>query len=318
MHKEKEKVSIISTVYNGEKYIEYFLDSIINQTYNNIELIIINDGSNDKTEYILKKYIDKFKNRGYAYRLFEEENKGLAGAVNFGLKKFTGDYLKWIDADDMLDATCIEKQVQCLKKNNNADFVICDSEYIKYEDFSHIKDFGRKVKNGVDDYFLDILQGKHNYSLGSGTILIKTISLKKVIPDLDIYESRYGQNYQLMLPITYFCKWVYLREPLFKRVIRKDSLSQKQMDYNEIVYKWNEFKKINYFTLEKMNIENVSYYKKIVDLRVWKELFYIYYSYNKPKQLNKVYFNLIKSKNFDFSMFKKFIKTNIKRLYHNG
>jgi glycosyltransferase involved in cell wall biosynthesis len=99
------KVSVITPVFNGEKYIAETIQSILNQTYKNIELIVVNDGSTDKSEEI----IHSFKDERIVY--FKRENKGQAAASNFGLSKATGDYIKFFDADDIMNAEHIEFQL---------------------------------------------------------------------------------------------------------------------------------------------------------------------------------------------------------------
>ena len=95
-----EKVSIVTPCYNGEKYLERFLKSILNQSYGNIELIFINDGSTDQTEEIIKKYKEEFDLHNIELTYLFQENAGQAAALNNGLKYVQGDYLLCMDSDD--------------------------------------------------------------------------------------------------------------------------------------------------------------------------------------------------------------------------
>ncbi len=104
------KVSIIIPVYNVEKYLERCVDSALNQTYKNLEIILVNDGSTDNSLEICKKY--ETENR---VKIFSEENRGLPVARNLGVKKSSGDYIIFLDSDDWLDDNLIEKLV----KNNS-------------------------------------------------------------------------------------------------------------------------------------------------------------------------------------------------------
>lgn len=97
-------VSVIIPVYNSEKYIVQAIESVINQTYKNLEIIVINDGSTDNSFEILQKYKTKV-------RLYSQENKGASSARNIGLESAKGDYIQFLDADDMLDAGKIESQI---------------------------------------------------------------------------------------------------------------------------------------------------------------------------------------------------------------
>ena len=95
---KNDKISIIVPVYNTEKYIKKCIDSILNQTYNNIELIIINDGSTDNSENIIKKIIKNKSNVKYK----KIKNSGVAHARNVGLDLVTGKYVGFIDSDDYI------------------------------------------------------------------------------------------------------------------------------------------------------------------------------------------------------------------------
>lgn len=90
---ENPLVSIITPCYNGEKYLAKFLDSILAQTYNNLEFIFINDGSVDNTEAIFDSYKNKFEKRQIKYRYIKQVNQGQAAAVNAGLKIASGKYI---------------------------------------------------------------------------------------------------------------------------------------------------------------------------------------------------------------------------------
>jgi len=120
-----KKVSIIIPVYNSEKYIKECLDSIINQTYKNLEIIIVNDVSTDNSINIIKQFKDKrikIVNLNY--------NSGVAIARNRGIEEATGDYICFIDSDDYWDLTKIEKQVNFIEKNNYS-FIYSDYAYLK-------------------------------------------------------------------------------------------------------------------------------------------------------------------------------------------
>lgn len=111
-----KKVSIIIPVYNSEKYISKCLDSILNQTYKNIEILVINDGSKDNSIDILRDY-EKKDDR---IVVIDKENEGVAKTRNQGIKKATGDYIMFIDNDDFID----EDYVETYLKNTDYDIVI--------------------------------------------------------------------------------------------------------------------------------------------------------------------------------------------------
>lgn len=118
-NKKDPKVTILIPVYNGANYIKYAIDSAINQTYKNIEILVINDGSTDNgaTEKIVKSFADKVK---YVYKV----NGGVASALNFGIKMATGEYISWLSHDDIYMPNKIEKEIRELEKIENRNTII--------------------------------------------------------------------------------------------------------------------------------------------------------------------------------------------------
>ena len=113
-------ISVIVPVYNVENYLEQCLNSILNQTFSNIEIICVNDGSKDSSRKILEEY----KKRDYRIKIVDKENRGLSSARNAGLKYAQGEFISFIDSDDWIDKTMLEK----LYKNItglNTDIAIC-------------------------------------------------------------------------------------------------------------------------------------------------------------------------------------------------
>ena len=116
----KELVSIIVPIYNVEKYLEKCIKSLINQTYRNLEIILINDGSTDESCKICKRY----KNQDNRILFINKKNGGSASAKNIGLKIAKGDYIAFVDSDDFIELDMIEYMVNTIKKYNS-DIVQC-------------------------------------------------------------------------------------------------------------------------------------------------------------------------------------------------
>ena len=116
------KVSVIVPVYNGEKYIEKCLHSLINQTLKDIEIIVIDDGSKDNTNKILQKYKEKIK-------IIKQKNLGVATARNKGLEIAIGEYIYFVDSDDWIEKDTLEK-LYSKAIDNNYDCVMCNFWYI--------------------------------------------------------------------------------------------------------------------------------------------------------------------------------------------
>ena len=121
------KVSVILPVYQGEKTVKMAVKSIIKQTYKNIELIIINDGSTDGTEQIILKMMEKYSQIRY---IKNEENRGVYFSRNIGIKESTGDFITMQDADDISDNYRIEKSVQHIIQGG-FEFILANGQYIR-------------------------------------------------------------------------------------------------------------------------------------------------------------------------------------------
>ena len=119
--KEKPLVSILSPCYNVAKYFQQCLDSIINQTYNNLQIVLIDDGSKDDTWRILQDY----SSRDSRIEIYHQENHGVAYTRNKLLEKIKGDYFLFVDSDDWIELDMVEAMLQ-LAIENDADIVNCD------------------------------------------------------------------------------------------------------------------------------------------------------------------------------------------------
>ena len=131
-------VSIVIPVYNGSNYMREAIDSALSQTYKNIEIIVINDGSNDggATDEIARSYGDKI-------RYFSKQNGGDSSALNLGIEKMSGDYFSWLSHDDVYEIDKVEKQVLAL--NNYT----LDGRTLVYCRASIINEFSQQVNGQI-------------------------------------------------------------------------------------------------------------------------------------------------------------------------
>lgn len=120
MKKQSLKISVIIPCYNQSEFLEETLKSVINQKYKNWECILINDGSTDKTIEI----INKWEGKEPRIKSYSKKNGGLSSARNYGLKYTTGDFIQFLDSDDVLDENKLSKSIQEFKKNKDAKIVI--------------------------------------------------------------------------------------------------------------------------------------------------------------------------------------------------
>ena len=126
-----ELISIIVPIYNVENYLRMCLDSIQNQTYQNFECLLINDGSPDNSADICREYVAK----DARFRYFEKENGGLSSARNFGIERSTGTYITFVDSDDWLENDALQLLYDALKKEH-ADISI--GRYNSYDETRYL------------------------------------------------------------------------------------------------------------------------------------------------------------------------------------
>ena len=149
------RLSIIIPVYNGSNYVREAIDSALAQTYKNIEILVVNDGSTDEgaTRDICLSYGDKIT-------YYEKENGGVSTALNLGIEKMTGDYFSWLSHDDLYYPDKIEKQMKELEKY--------DENTILYSNVDLIDLNGKKFDTIMYDH--EMLTKKPDYALLRGSI----------------------------------------------------------------------------------------------------------------------------------------------------
>ncbi len=190
------KVSIIIPVYNAEKTIEKCLESIINQKYENLEIILVNDGSTDNSKEILEQY----KEKDSRIILINKENTGVSDTRNIGIEKATGDYIMFVDADDTVEKNILkrnlsiidEKKIDVLKYNyhivNSKKGIIKNQEnYNKYAD---------KIlsENDIEAFIDDLLESKFNG-------YVWTLIIKKSIIQNVRFNTQIGMKEDLLFYI---------------------------------------------------------------------------------------------------------------------
>lgn len=154
---KKPLISVIIPVYNVQDYLERCLNSVINQTYKNIEIILVNDGSKDNSQSICENYLKKYKN----IRIINQENKGLSAARNIGVECSMGEYIVFIDSDDYVDTNYVEYLYKLLV-DNEAD-ISAISPIIVYDNAVNkeaIYDKRTMVYEDMEKCLSDVLYGK--------------------------------------------------------------------------------------------------------------------------------------------------------------
>ena len=274
MQNSRPVVSIITTCYNSESYLPRYLDSILSQSYKNIQQIIINDGSFDNTEKIIYDYIPKFKSAGMEITYYKQENKGLGAAVNAGLKLVEGEYFCWCDSDNfyspgyIVDENDILTPIGLMDGNNTAD-------------------------KSNENMFLSCI---YTTDFHFGCAMVRTADFDKVVKGRKIFPSRYGHNWQLLLPMFYHYKSGYVDKPMFYFVARSDSLSNKveHENYQKKIDMYEGHYDIIEKTLLYMNIPDLEKYLKKVRAKYYYLELSVLFSAKDKKQFKRIYKSLKK------------------------
>ena len=222
----KPLVSIITPAYNVSRYLKSFFDSVLRQDYTNYELIFINDGSTDDTEMIALQYKKVFEQKGHRFVYLFKENGGQAAALNTGFPYMKGKYFIWPDSDDILCFNNLSVKVDFMEANPSIDLGIAWA--------NHVDESGRnlgvlkRVPSGDDNLFRDLLVS-NNVQFCPGIYILRTSTFKECYPELQIDESRAGQNYQLLLPIAYKYNYGYINQVLYKYILHPNSHSNSKL-----------------------------------------------------------------------------------------
>ena len=222
-YESKALISIIVPIYNVEKYLRQCLDSVLNQTYQNFECLLINDGSPDNSAGICKEYVDK----DARFHYFEKENGGLASARNFGIKYSKGKYITFIDSDDWVESDYLEVLHSKIKEYNT-DFVI--SSYKKFdmdEDcfYLHIWDQDYYERIWTSQELLSQLPNLENYD-GSYTVSWGKLFKRSIFDEILFNEQRkFGEDFEcsfkLYLSMT---SCLYIHKALYNYRLHSESM----------------------------------------------------------------------------------------------
>ena len=207
-------ISIIIPVYNGENYLNEAINSALKQTYQNKEIIVVNDGSTDNTEKIIKKYKNKIK-------YYKKKNGGVATALNLAIKNMSGEYFSWLSHDDLYVSDKLEKQVEFLKTQKNRNIVL-------YTDYNIINEKGL-VTSIAQKNHEDLLK-KPEYSLLRGNVNGITMLIpKKCFEDCGLFNEslKCTQDYDLWRKIQK--KYPFIHLPIVTASTRIHSMQDSQI-----------------------------------------------------------------------------------------
>ncbi len=227
--KEKTKIDIILPNYNSSQFIVETVNSIINQTYKNWKLIIVDDFSDRKTVNILKKISKNKKIKVFLLK----KNKGAGFCRNYAIKKSNSPYIAFIDSDDIWKKNKLKNQIKFMKKNN---FLFT---YTNYETF------GKKYKKIINPSKLDYSKFIKNTSIATSTMMIK----RNTINNIKFINSKICEDYYFKCRLLKKTKFAYcLESNLAKYRIRDNSLQSSNIRNFYWIWKINKnLNKLNFF-----------------------------------------------------------------------
>lgn len=238
-------VSVIVPVYNAEKYLESALEDIVKQTYNNLEIILVNDGSNDNSYTIMKQFAYNDKR----IQIIDIDNGGPSNARNIGLDFAKGEYIRFIDADDRIPHNSIEEMVRVYSEFQNTDIVI--GNYLSIPEKYLMT--GDNIKAGLvtSEDFLDVfIENVRSFYIGVPWNKLYKRDL------IERYHIRFNKNIvwceDFLFNIEYYdkCKFIYLlhvKDGIYKYILRDDSITHIIKKNDDI----NMIKKINRLRYER-------------------------------------------------------------------
>lgn len=287
-------VSILTPCYNGEKYLNDYFDDIINQDYDYCELIFIDDGSTDSTSKIVEQYRSKIERRGYTLKYYRQDNAGQGIAIANGIKKVTGDYLVWPDCDDRMNKNSISRRVRFLEENPEYGLVRSEGIVVdEKEPEKVIKYISGKSEHRFAEYiFEDYLFG-HCAWLQPGSFMVRVSALDRSNPDRYIYPIRYGQNWQMLLPILYYFKCGYIDEPLFTYVLHKGSSSDSSgKEYDYLISREKMYYEIVSETIKHMGITDEGVYLSRLKQYYLQKYLTLAFNYSNKRDARMIYLEL--------------------------
>ena len=297
---QDELVSIITPCYNVANTLIYYLQSILNQTYKNIEVIAVDDGSTDDTADILKEYVFIFAKYQMKLEYIYQKNAGLGAAINTGLKYVNGEYLCWADPDDFYMSDSIAKRLEILRNYPEYAVVSSDAYVFRADDLKNpIKREAERFTHRYEETQFEYLLTEQSHFC-AGCHMIRMSAFDQVNPEREIYPARRGQNWQLLLPVYYKYKRFYLDEPLYGYIVYPKSMSSGDVTEEKELQRWKEHEEIINQTLRRIPLDdkNRERYVRLVNVRYAKKRLYTAIDY-RDKELLKEQYLFLKQYNED-------------------
>jgi glycosyltransferase involved in cell wall biosynthesis len=254
------KISVIIPVYNREKYISNCLDSVINQTYNNLEIICVDDKSTDTSLDIINQYAKKDK-RIKVISL--SENGGVSNARNTGIKNATGDFLAFVDSDDTIDSTMYQELIDAAEKTG-ADIVTSDLEMIQDGNLRDMKinlaPYKIYEKPEIEEKICSLFSYPSMSNLGLLAFSTKLYSRSLIIGNIILFEKGISYEEDKLFVIEAFCnckKFYYIPKHFYRYVTGHEGLYS-AFNKNGWIWYINAFEKY-YYLIDRYSIRNINF-----------------------------------------------------------
>ena len=255
--KTQPLVSVIMNCYNGEKYLEESIQSVISQTYDNWELIFWDNRSEDKSSEIFKKYQDKRFKYFYA-----NKHTSLYEARNLAIQKSTGDFISFLDTDDLWEKQKLEKQMGYFEDRSIG--VVYSNYWLTKKDLKEKKiNFKKRLYRG--DVYDELI---NNYNIGILTTIIRKKNYEELKKKFDVRFSIIG-DFDLFLRLSKLCKFESIQTPLAYYRLHGKNLSTiykgKEIDELTIWLRENEA------SLNKFNVKRIKKnicHRKFVNFKI--------------------------------------------------
>ncbi len=245
-------VSILIPCYNGEKYIKRCLDSCINQTYKDLQIIIVNDGSTDNSKQIIEDYANKYKN----INLINQENKGLASTRNVLLNNVKTKYAFFLDVDDWIDQDCIS-YLMSLNNKHQYDLII-NSCYINRKSKDKIFYITNKIDNNTNNYSYLI----KNTPFAWGILFNVEYWKNKGFSFCE--RSQFFEDAGIMSYVIYNTKNIkFINKPVYHYFISDNSLSRNKMNASKIYSAITQLE--HFYSLINNQFLNINKYPKPIN-----------------------------------------------------
>lgn len=287
-----ELISVIVPVYNVEKYIRGCIDSIIGQTYNNLEIIIVNDGSLDESGKICDEYLKK-DNR---IKVIHKENSGVSSARNIGIKNSTGKWIAFVDSDDWIEKNYFEELLK-VAIENDAEVVLCGYNRITANKKEKIHNSGQLINDNSREFLIKILNPQTGYGFCHMKLYKKSI-IKDNLFDTSLKVGEDALfNEKIALNITKAC---FLEKSLYNYRINPNSVVRKFDEEYAIKY-LNSMKNNKNYLMQVYQDDNEiwqNYYNFVAFHVLLIAVNYCYNLLNKGKKSKKYLKEVCKYKEF--------------------